>query len=226
MPHPLSAVEDAVRTGAEAAARAVAAVRRARAVHPRGRTFRAILRTRGGGGYGVDLLDRPGEYPTLVRLSRGAGLPPAWPDVLGVALRVTGAGGPGADLDLLFSTTADDAPLARHLPLPRRRPDAVYTTVSGYRTRRGRRYLAVRPDPTAGGAAAVPAALLLAVATRYGPWRVFGRITLDAPLPADADAEVAFDPVRHRCAGLDPDGLLWRLRAAAYRGSRHGRGLR
>ncbi|GLI00964.1 phosphodiesterase [Phytohabitans aurantiacus] len=219
---------------AQRVAGAVAAARHARALHPRGRTFEATVRTRGGGRYGVELLDRAAQYPALVRLSRGAGLPGTWPDVLGVAVRVRGGGGPGADLDVLTSTTAGGAPLARHVPLPRRRLASTYTTIAGYGTRHGRRYLAVLPDPAAddlgtdldaltAAAARGRVSFLFAVAAPAGRWRVFGRIVVGPPVAPEVDRVLAFDPVRHGAPGLRTDGLLWRLRAAAYRGSRDGR---
>jgi hypothetical protein len=203
----------------------VAAVRHARALHPRGRTYRAAVTTYGGGAYGIDLLDRAAEYPALARLSRGVGLPGRWPDVLGVAVRVRDAGGPGADLDLLASTVLGAAPLARHMPWPRWRVASPHTTIAGYGTRLGRRYFAVLPDPDAPflGEPRVPARFRLAVATASGRWRVFGRLALTEPAPEGLDAAVAFNPVARAVQGLRPQGWLWRLRAAAYEGSFKGR---
>lgn len=224
-----------VSKAVEAVADAVAAARHARALHPRGRTFEATVRTCGGGGYGVDLLDRAGRYHALVRLSRGAGLPEPWPDVLGIGLRVRDGGGPGADLDLLFSTAAGRVPLARHVPMPRRDLAVPYTTLAGYGTRRGRRYLAVLPDPAADDLGAELDTLtilavggrvrfLLAIAAPLSGWRVFGRIALGGPVGSDVDRALAFDPLRRAAPVLRTDGPVWRLRAAAYRGSRRGRG--
>lgn len=218
----------------EAVAGAVAAARGARALHPRGRTFHATVRALGGGS-GTVLPRGVAEHRALVRFSRGAGLPAGWPDVLGVAVRICHAGGQDVHLDLLTSTTAGHAPLARHVPMPRRRLATAYTTVAGYRTGHGRRYFAVLPDPTADDvgadldtltavAARGRARFLLAVGTATSGWRPFGRLTVGGPLPAEVDRELAFDPVRHRTPGLHTDGLLWRLRAAAYRGSRRRRG--
>jgi hypothetical protein len=199
----------------ERAFRALAAVRGGRrAVHPIGRTFHATARTRGGESSGVPFLDRAGEYPALVRLSRGAGLPTFLPDVLGVV-----------------STALGRSPLLRHLPAPRRRLASVYTSMAGYRTRRGRRYLALLPDRRGAriGAdlAAVPtdgrARFLVAVAGRWGRWRVIGQLVLRSPVTAEIDERLAFDPLASGVAGLHADGLLWRARRLAYRGSRKGR---
>ncbi|MEJ3750796.1 phosphodiesterase [Actinomycetes bacterium KLBMP 9797] len=228
-------VDGSVSRVVEAVTDAVAAARHARALHPRGRTFRATVSTLGGGGYGVDLLDRAGHYQALVRLSRGAGLPEPWPDVLGIAVRVRDGGGPGVDLDLLTSTAVARAPLARHVPMLRRRLAVTYTTLAGYDTRHGRRYLAVLPDPAARDLGAELDTLtilavggrvrfLLAIAAPFGGWRVFGRVVLGEPVTSSVDQASAFDPVVRAAPGLRTDGLLWRLRAAAYRGSRRGRG--
>ena len=218
---------------AEAVARIGAAARRARVLHPHGRTFHATLRTFGGGAYGVDLFERARDYPALARLSRGGGLPGSWPDILGIALRVHDPDG-GGDFDLLASTTVGSAPLARHIPFAKRRIATTYTTVIGYGTRHGRRYLAVLPDPASADlgadldalSAAVAgggASLLLAVATPASRWQVVGKVLLGAPVPADVDGQLAFDPVLRSPPGLNTVGAVWRLRAVTYRGSRHGR---
>jgi hypothetical protein len=225
-----------VSRAVEGLAARLAAARQARALHPRGRTFCGRVQIFGG-DHGVDLLDRAGQYRALVRLSRGIGLPAGWPDVLGVAVRIHDAAGPGADVDVLVSTVLARAPLARHVPAPRRRLAATYTTVAGYRTGRGRRYLAVVPDPAAADlgvdldalAAAAGrgrAGFLLACASAVGRWRVFGRVDLDASVPPELDRALAFDPMLRGAAGLRAEGWLWRVRAAAYRGSRGGRGGR
>ncbi|WP_203718985.1 phosphodiesterase [Asanoa siamensis] len=176
-----------------------------------GRTFEATLTCTGTAGSGFALFDRPGTHPALVRLSRGAGLPRGWPDVLGVAVRVP-------DLDLLVSTSLGRAPLARQIPFLRRAVPTTYTSIASYRTRDGRRLLGVLP-------ASAPARFLVATATRLGPWRVAGRIDLGEPLPAEADARLAFDPLMTSVPGVVADGLLWRWRATAYRQSRAGRRL-
>jgi hypothetical protein len=207
----------------------VATLRRARAVHPRGRTFVATVTTHGlSGDYGVDLLDRAGRYRGLVRLSRGAGLPARLPDVLGVAVRVFDGGGPGADVDLLASTVLCGAPLGRHIPFPRFRLRSTYSSIAGYRTRHGRRYIAVLPSrPAATGVRAgdrfPPESFRLAVAGPFGRWRSFGRIDLSTEAPADVNSALAFDPIARQAPGLAAVGLLQQIRDAAYRGSRLGR---
>jgi hypothetical protein len=55
----------------------------------------------------------------LLRFSRGAGLPEPLPDALGVAIKLPDAHGPGADQDLLL-TSSSDRPLLRRLLFPAR----------------------------------------------------------------------------------------------------------
>jgi pimeloyl-ACP methyl ester carboxylesterase len=217
----------------ERAFRRLAAVRGGRrAVHPIGRTFHATVSTLGGHSYGVPFVDVSGDYAALVRLSRGAGFPTFLPDVHGAAVRVRDGGGPGVDLDLLVSTALGRLPLLRHLPAPRRRVTSPYTTMAGYGTRHGRRYLALLPDRRGvrigADLTAVPtdgrARFLLGIAGRLGGWRVIGQLILRSPVTADIDERLAFDPLASGVAGLRTDGLLWQVRRMAYQGSRKGRG--
>ncbi|MCZ7418713.1 phosphodiesterase [Verrucosispora sp. WMMA2121] len=219
---------------AERAARAVARLRRGRMLHPAGRSFTGAVLVWGTPGRptGVRLLDRPGQYPATVRLSKGTPTPGAWPDVLGLAVRIQRT--TGQPFDLLVSSSAT-APVLRHLPLPRRRFAGTYSSVMSYRTGRRRLWLAVLADPEspdlgrdlAGLSAAVAAGrprLVLAVASAAGPWRPFGQVTIGDQLSAREDAGLAFDPVGNLPEELRLAGPLAWLRQHTYRGSRRGRG--
>jgi hypothetical protein len=96
---------------------ALAHVRRARALHPDGAAFAAVLRVPGGRCPGVPLLDAPGEHRALVRVWRAAGTPWPLPDGLGLALRVPDAHRPGRHQDVLLTTTIG-LPLLHHLVVP------------------------------------------------------------------------------------------------------------
>jgi hypothetical protein len=210
--------------GAVAVAVRVAHARHRRILHPVGRSFTAEVDLWGLSGYvgDADLLQRRERHPALVRVSKGGGTPPRWPDVLGFSVRVD-------DRDLLFST-AGQGRFSRHLPVPRRGFDTGYGSILAYRTAEpddGPLYLSAVPEPgaaalghtlddVAAAAATGRARFLLVVDDRHGT-RPFGRVTLGAPLPADADAALAFDPVRHTAAGLHPSGLVHASRAWAYR---------
>ncbi|HET6532239.1 MAG TPA: hypothetical protein VFH03_16760, partial [Actinoplanes sp.] len=99
----------------------------------------------GGSATGAALIDRPGQHPVTVRISKGIGTRPGRPDVLGLAVRVHGPVC-GRRSDLLFSTTGRGR-WTRHVPLPRRHFNTRYGSVLSYRTGTGRRkiYLSARP---------------------------------------------------------------------------------
>lgn len=86
---------------------AVARVRGDRAAHPQGVAFEGTLELRDGPGLALMAppLATARTLPALVRLSRGVGLPPRLPDVLGVAVRLPDVNGPGRPLDLLLASS-------------------------------------------------------------------------------------------------------------------------
>ncbi|GAA3501792.1 hypothetical protein GCM10019016_088990 [Streptomyces prasinosporus] len=210
--------------------------RSAPALHPHGVLCSGTLAVPGrtDGEWGVPWLDRPGSYAVTVRWSRALGLPRRLPDGLGLAVRVTDAGGPGDALDVLF-TSSGSGRLGRHLPLPR--PGALagpYSTLLSYRTGDRERVLAAFPVHDTGDAAGTRPALWQELARRPvrfdlraaaadEPWRTFASLTLEAVLPAPATVTVSYDPYAHSLPGLHPTGRLRRLRDAAYAGSRRGR---
>jgi hypothetical protein len=199
--------------------------RHRRFLHPDGRSFTGELEVWGRSRpIGSALVDRPGRYPVTVRISKGAGTRPGRPDVLGVAVRVA------ETTDLLLST-AGTGRLLRHVPVARRSFDTRYGSILAYRTGTRRKvYLSAEPDPggpplgrTLGSveaAAQAGARLLLGIAGEGGTGGTdtgtFGRVTFGDPLPAGADAALAFDPIRNAPADLYPTGLIHRARAIAY----------
>ncbi|GII79993.1 hypothetical protein Sru01_49750 [Sphaerisporangium rufum] len=220
-------------------ARAVAAARHGRALHPAGRTFTATLDPLPGAPrLGVPALDGPAGRPVVVRLSRALSLPPPLPDGLGLALRIPGGGDPG-DLDLLF-TTGGRPPAPPWLPYPVLDFAAgFYSTLLPYRSRLGRvRLLAVPVDrrrrlsgdpgrvaavPAAVPAGAAPAGPLEFVLGLDGAVRApLARLRLHGPVPPGEEV-AAFDPIRNAHPGLRPTGAVQRARAAAYAGSQQGR---
>jgi hypothetical protein len=188
-------------------------------MHPAGVVRSAVLeRTGSTPPWGVPWLDEPGRAPALVRLSRGVGLPPRLPDLLGLALRLTEPD--GGRIELLLSSTATGR-LAAVLPVPRRDPATTYGSLMGYRTDAGTLRLAAMGERTtdATGEALV---FVLAAARGAGPWRPFARLTVgEAAQPPDPD--VRFDAVRHPPPGMIADGPMARFRAPAYAMARAGR---
>jgi len=217
--------------GAAAAARLGARLRgRRRVLHPVGRTFLGYLDVPGGLHTGVPLLDQPGRYRATARLSKGAPTPRGWPDVLGLAVRVHDVAGRPVDLLMSSSTRL---PVLRQVFLPRRRIAGPYTSLAGYRTPQGRRYLGAwspsgaslgtRLDEVAHAMWLGDATYVLAVASRGGRWQRWGELRLEEALPPAADAALAFDPAGNDLPELRATGLLQQLRRATYRGSQRGR---
>src|SRR4051794_8155051 len=81
---------------------AILLLRRPRPIHARGRVLEGELTwIPGAARSGIRWIDEPpnGAAPVVARLSRSLGLPPALPDIIGLALRVD-AGGRPADIEL------------------------------------------------------------------------------------------------------------------------------
>lgn len=222
MPSPSSALLSAGTTVVRVASR----LRGERAIHGRGRALTARLSVPGGAGTGAPLIDEPGEHDAVVRLSRSAGLPPPLPDVLGLALRVLDAGGPGAHQDLLLDSTLP-APLLRRLPVPARDHARVtYGSLLPYDAGRGRLLLGARAlpgTPALTDLDAVPDGLALAllVATPHGPWREVGVVRTTGVLPAPQGRRLRLSPA-HAGGGLHPAGPFQSWRERAYPASHVG----
>ncbi|WP_203878927.1 hypothetical protein [Planobispora takensis] len=217
-----------------ALARGVAAVRGGRALHTRGRFFRATFEVVDHPDIylGIPILDDPGRTEVTVRLSKGASLPGPLPDVLGLALRLPCPSTPRGHLDLLLST----AGWPKFLPFPSTGFAAgVFSTLVSYRHAAGRiRFLAVSADRgrrlSADPDALVPAVQARPVRFALGiegfQQRPAAFLTLHTSLPDDlpgGDDRISFDPVLNSHPALQLHGLLRRLRAVAYAGSRLGR---
>ena len=198
---------------------ALARLRDGKPMHPRGAVHDGVLeRTGSNPPWGVPWLDEPGRSDAVVRLSRGAGLPPPLPDLLGLAVRTTEPA--GGRTDLLLSTTGSGR-LSRLLPVPRRDPATVYGSIMGYRSDAGTLRLAAVGERAA-GEGREGLVFVLAAARGLQPWRPFGRLVLGARAdPPDPD--VRFDAVRNPPLGLVPDGPMARFRAPAYALARVGR---
>lgn len=210
--------------------RALARWRHARAVHAPGMALRGVLRVTGQDPVARVLAGSAPERDVLVRVSKGAGTPGAWPDVLGLAVRVPD-GRPGGPLDLLFDSSGS-APVLRALPAPRANWRArPYSTVLPYRVDGRLRWIGA--FPAAGGRlpsstdafhAEVerhPVVFTLAVAEAFGRWRPVAELEVRG----ERERVEWFDPMVNRHPDLRPapDSLV-RLRLRAYAASREGRG--
>jgi hypothetical protein len=224
-------VTDLARTAGQAVAvplGAIARWRRGKPMHPRGAVFGAVLERHGSRpGSGVPWLDTTATDRVVVRLSRGAGLPAPWPDLLGLAIRLPAEPEP---VDVLLSTTGRGM-LTRLVPVPRRDGAAVYSSIMAYRSDTGPLRIAAfpqqdgvpsDPEPLAGAVRRRDLGFTLAAAHGLGPWRPFARLTIEAPLePLDPD--IGFDAVAHPPPGLVADGPMARFRAPAYAAARAAR---
>jgi hypothetical protein len=216
---------------ADAAGRAVALplaglarLRGAKPMHPRGVVFDALLH-RQGLGAGIPWLDEVADDDVLVRLSRGAGLPPRCPDLLGFALRVPGE----RPVDLLLSS-AGRGRWTRRVPVARRDAATTYGSIMAYRTPVGPAWLAAvsrgegLPTGRDGLATAGPGRVVtLSAAVGRGPWRPFATVTLRAETEP-VDPPLHFDAVLNAPPGLTADGPLARFRRPAYAAARHAQG--
>src|SRR4051794_1543537 len=111
---------DAAGYGFGAVFAGLAAARQAKGLHPRGPAFAARLTVDGASwAPTAALLTRPAEWPAIVRFSRALGLPRPLPDLLGAALRVPDAYGPGRHQDVLM-TSSIDRPVLNRIFVPAR----------------------------------------------------------------------------------------------------------
>jgi hypothetical protein len=216
---------------------AVAAVRHRRSLHPDGASYRATVHIDGDGGEhpGVPLLARAGSHPALLRFSRGVGLPPALPDVLGLAVRLCDVHGEGRHQDLLMATSARP-PVLHHLllPAPRGPFGQPYSTILPYRLGGRVRLVGALPlRPPSGeargdlaefdaAAARGEARFALALAAPARGWRPIGVIEAGAPLAPETGERLRFNPW-NTGGGIRPAGPFQRLRDAAYGGSQRAR---
>lgn len=207
--------------------RAASLVRGERVIHAKGTTLAGRLVVPGGAGLGVALLDEPARHEVLVRFSRSLGLPDRLPDVLGVAVRVLHAHGPGRHQDLLLDSTVP-LPVARRLPLPMYDLlGAVYTTVTSYELAGRRHLLALLPDPGAPATRSLAdvagrgdgARLRLAVAGGHRSWREVAALELGGPVPGGRAVHFSPDVTG---GGIRAVGWLQDLRRQAYRASHVG----
>jgi hypothetical protein len=212
---------------ADAAGRAVAVplaalarIRRAKPMHPRGAVFHALLERRGL-RLGIEWLDATGDDDVLVRLSRGAGLPPRLPDVLGFALRLPGE----HPVDLLLSSSGMGR-WSRRVPVPRRDAATTYGSIMAYGSAAGPVRLSavpeggVLPSDRAGLVVAGPGTVVtLCAAVGQAPWAPFATVTLGPPTEPQ-DPPLHFDAVLHAPPGLAADGPLARFRRPAYAAAR------
>jgi hypothetical protein len=210
----------------------VAAVRRAKPVHPHGVVYDARLDIPGAGDApaGARLLSERTSHRALVRFSRSIGLPRPLPDLLGMSIRVLDAYGRGEHQDLMLISSID-RPLLHHIFVPVRDVwQAPFSSSLPYRAGADAfligalpRLIGPRPDGsdefarTDAASASGRLSFDLAVASLEGRFRPVGVLRLGGRLPPALDA-LGFNPW-NTGGGLEPAGWLNATRYAAYRSS-------
>ena len=208
MPFSLTAAGGYAIGGALAA---VAALRGGKAVHPDGVVHGARLVVDGAAHAprGSALLGTAGEHQAIVRFSRSLGVPRPIPDLLGAAVRIVDAYGPDQHQDLLMVSSVD-LPVLHHVFLPatdvQQRP---YSSSLPYRAGDETFLVGLVPDPLQ------HMVFDLAVAPLRGRFRRVAKLHVEQRLPHGLDA-LRFNPIEHTGGGLEPTGVLNRLRAYAY----------
>lgn len=213
----------------------LAGVRRDRSMHGPGIAHRGRLELDPPAGLvdGAPLFERRAAFDATVRFSRGIGLPQPAADLLGVAIRVHDAHGPGEPQDLLV-TSSGGRPVTRRMLLPAR--DGFFgqwfSSVLPYRVGTRRTLLGLRATAPATGsgtdferleATARAGGPEFALALADGPgWTRVGTLRIGERLPDEEAATLVFDPWT-TSGGIRPVGVLNRLRAGAYPASRRVR---
>jgi hypothetical protein len=188
---------------------AIAAIRKGKAVHPKGVVHEARLNVTGSEAApaGAELLSTPAEHRAIIRFSRSLGLPRPLPDLLGISVRVPDAYGPGRHQDMLFVTSAD-IPIVHHIFLPandlQQRP---YSGSLPYRSGDEKYILGMLPA----GADRFD----LAVAAPMGRFRPVAELHVGARLAPELDA-LRFNPW-NTGGGMNPVGVLNAARDKAYK---------
>lgn len=223
---------------------ALATARRRRSLHPVGVGYQGWLQVphEGPPRSGVPLFQAGATHPALLRFSRGAGLPEPLPDALGVAIKLPDAHGPGADQDLLL-TSSTDRPLLRRLLFPARSfAHGAFSTALPYDLGNDRVVLLLVPAHSSAGrsadgdrhhaaggalaelraAAAKGLGFEIRTARTFGRSKALATLRIGPPLPAEQTEALRFNPW-NTGPGIRPAGWLNLLRDAAYRASQRGR---
>jgi hypothetical protein len=200
-------------------------VRRPRPIHSRGVVLEGGLTWIGGTvESGIRWIDDapPSPVPVVARLSRSVGLPPALPDIIGLALRCEADGRP---VDVELATTGIGVP-SRFFLLPHRSPSrGTYGSLLPYRSTRGPVLLCARGvsgrmlpagvDEIADALRAEPWTIRLYFATPTGKWHPFAQVDLRTAAQQD-DRDLRFDAVRHPLPGAGTYRWVERLRQPSY----------
>ena len=222
-----------IGTGIMVMFRGIKLVRRHRPIHPRGFRLDGVVRIHDHAvASGIAWLDQPGEGPVTARISRSAGTPDGYPDVVGLALRFhhpQAAPGPSTFSDVLLSSTGWAFP-GRFFLAPRLSVStAPLSTMMPYRGDTGPVLLGARtvspgrlPASLRGFQRTLgdrPWTLKLYFASPRGLWHPFGLVTLRLD-PEGEEHNLRFDAVLHPLAGAGTYDWARKVREPSYALSR------
>ncbi|WNV87519.1 hypothetical protein [Umezawaea sp. Da 62-37] len=209
--------------------RALARVRGAPAVHPRGVWFEGTVT--GSADSGLPL--PTSTTPVIGRMSKGAGTAGALPDVLGLAFRIPGGAGADRPWDLALSSSGGGG-VTRLLPLPARHWTTTrYGTLVPYRWHGQLRWLCAVAAPgqplissslrdLADLVKTKPIEFTLRASSPDARWQEVGHLVVRTA--AAPRGGISFDPAVNSPPGLEMvPAVVKRIRERAYAGSRSGR---
>ncbi|QYF91056.1 hypothetical protein [Arthrobacter sp. PAMC25284] len=208
--------------------KALKVLRPDRPIHPVGVALTGTIdRQPEAGTSGIPWVDTPGSDAVSARLSRSVGTPPGWPDILGLALRITTETGPA---DVLLASTGMSRPGRLVLTAHRHASNSKLTSLMPYKGSAGAVLLAARPEKTGKWLPATPDAFRRALGTApwtlglyyarpAGRWIRFGTLVLRLD-PGTADLPTRFDPLEHSLPGAGTYGWARRLRKPSYEAAR------
>ena len=210
-----------------AAFKALKVLRPDRPIHPMGVALTGTVERRPGGGSGILWIDSPGKDTVSARLSRSIGLPSGWPDILGLALRITTETG---SADVLLASTGQSWPGRLVLTAHRYVSNSTLTSLMPYKGSKGPVLLAACPEHPGKRLPATPEALRQALTTNTwnlglyharptGRWIRFGTLALTLD-PVEADTKTRFDPLLRPLPGASTYKWAAKLRAPSYGAAR------
>ena len=208
--------------------RTVKRVRTKRPIHPEGVALVGTLERHGlDSSSGISWVDSVGTDRVTARFSRSLGLPDAWPDILGLAVRIPN----GEDqADVLLASTGASRTGRFILSLRRRVTAAVFTTLMPYKGASGPVLLAARTidapialptDPASFRRALGNKTWLLGLyyARPRDAWTQFATLALQTSPDLD-DTVTRFDPVVNPLFDAGTYGWTRRLREPSYAAAR------
>ncbi|MEV7663451.1 hypothetical protein [Paenarthrobacter sp. NPDC089316] len=235
----VSSMEAVRRTVQAVAGKALAGVFQAikvarphRPIHPKGiRLVGSLDRDPGAREpSGIPWLDAAGSTMVEARISRSIGLPDAFPDIIGLAVRFTEE---DKVSNLLLATTGPTGLGRFILRLRRNAAAAFFSSMMPYKSQTGPVLIAARtiggpeklpmkPDAFRSLLGKGPWTLELGHASPFGAWNRFGTLTLWLADNADDTAE-RFDPVLHPLPTAGTYDWTKRLREPSYAVARRRR---